>query len=534
MSTKILIVEDLEIISTQLRYFLESNNYECMVCRSGEHALEIAGSFLPDLILMDIKLLGKLDGIETTKKIKEFTEAPVIYLTSFMDTSVIERAVATEPYGFISKNISHTELKVQIEFALLKYAKDIENINFTRSLKNNGDIYESIFDTSRDAIFFVDKNCEISFWNKTAERIFGWEKDEAVGRKLFELIINEDDKDEFKESYQSWMSAQQPDMVSMTLELMSIRKNGAEFPIEMSLALVEHKSERAVCGFVRDVSEKVIAEEEISKLIEEMQISKETIEQNASELVVLNSKLSESEQLLTDLNASKDKLFSIIAHDLKGPFQGLLGYSQILSNDIKHLSFEEISEVANNLNDAALHLFKLLENLLNWSRLQRGTFEYKPINFDILYLIEQNMGLIKARTEQKSIKASNKVKDSHFVFADINMVNTVLRNLLSNAVKFTPEGGQIGVELHADKHKTEICIFDTGVGMDENAIQNLFKIDGVYTTPGTNDEQGTGLGLLLCKDLVEKNNGILKVESQIGKGSCFTFTLDTGSDQEFV
>jgi PAS domain S-box-containing protein len=374
----------------------------------------------------------------------------------------------------------------------------------------------------------------IDFWNPAATHFLYFEKEEAIGKNFFDLVITDEYRQDLVNAFEKNRSGGTSVLFETTLELYAKRKDGDIIPVEMALTPLKIADECHVCAYLRDVTQRVIAEEEVNKLIEELQVSKDILEQNANELIYLNHKLFESEEQLQELNASKDKFFSIIAHDLKGPFQGLLGYSQMLSSDIEHLSKEEIADFAKSLNDSANHLFKLLENLLHWSRIQRGVIEYNPDNHEIIRIVEINIGLVYTRARQKGIELINDVEQGLYIYADANMINTVLRNLLSNAVKFTSEGDKIGVRAKEQEFGTiEIEVFDTGIGMDEEARDKIFRIDSHYTTPGTSNEQGTGLGLILCKELIEKCKGHIWVESKPGEGASFKFTLPKGDGSEY-
>lgn len=529
MLPKVLIFEDNEVIAEQLRYFLERYDYKCKVFESGEEGLAEVEAYNPDIVLMDIRLAGAINGIETARRMKKIGDYPVIFLTSHIEPDVIEQAATTDPAGFASKSISHSELKVQIDYNLIKHQRNKEQKKQLKELGDSTKKYEAMFNSSRDAIFFVDSDGIISFWNPSAERIFGIPHDDAINKNIRDLIIPEENRSDFSLDFKQWMKNPNDNIGHKTLHINCVRNFGKRFPAELTLGIVDYNGAKAVCGFARDITEKVIAEEEISKLIEEMQVSKEVIEQNASELVILNSKLIESEEQLKELNASKDKFFSIIAHDLKGPFQGLIGYSTILSSDINSLTQEEVHELAQSLNQSATQLFKLLENLLSWSRIQRGVIECNPIDFQLSLLTRQNIDLIKSRADQKEINVKFDIPDDITLFADVNMVNTILRNLLSNAVKFTHRGGTITLSAtKKSSDRVEINIKDSGVGMSNEVQKNVFRIDTYHTTPGTENELGTGLGLVLCKDLVHKNDGEIYVESVLGEGSVFSVILPAG------
>jgi signal transduction histidine kinase len=240
---------------------------------------------------------------------------------------------------------------------------------------------------------------------------------------------------------------------------------------------------------------------------------------------ILEQQVKERTAELEQANISKDKFFSIIAHDLRTPFTGLMGLTQIFSESIGDFTQEEIKEGLDSLQKTAKTVYALLENLLTWSRLQRGIMEYFPQEIFLNEVVEYNFSLIAATAEQKQITLRKLVPENTFAYADQDMIHTVLRNLISNAVKFTHFGGSIEVSATQVNEHVEIAVSDTGIGIDGKNIPKLFRIDVKYTREGTAEEQGTGLGLILCKELVEKNGGTIQVESEVGKGTTFKFTL---------
>ncbi|MBN1251364.1 MAG: PAS domain S-box protein [Bacteroidales bacterium] len=239
-----------------------------------------------------------------------------------------------------------------------------------------------------------------------------------------------------------------------------------------------------------------------------------------------------AEENLRQLNATKDKFFSIIAHDLKNPFSAIIGFSELILNNVSNYSKEQIESFVTVINKASIKGYTLLENLLEWSRNQTGKVDVIKEKFEINELIKENIELIKEKADLKGIKIIYKNETELYAEADKNMINTVIRNLLSNAIKYTKHKGT--VEIKAEKScKTQsqkneclkIEISDNGIGIENENIHKLFKIEESYSTKGTSSEKGTGLGLILCKDFVEKNNGEIWVESEFGKGSSFYFTL---------
>lgn len=228
---------------------------------------------------------------------------------------------------------------------------------------------------------------------------------------------------------------------------------------------------------------------------------------------------------LKELNTTKDKFFSIIAHDLKNPFITILGFSDILLADYNELSDEERKYYISEMEKSATLSHNLLQNLLQWSRAQTGRIEYNPRELQLLNIVEENFQLLKNTAGEKKIQLKQNVADGLTVNADEDMLNTVLRNLLTNAIKFSNENGVVEVNSKINENFVEIAVKDNGTGMDEDTISKLFRLDTTNSKPGTAGETGTGLGLILCKEFIEKHGGKIWVESEISKGSTFLFTL---------
>jgi signal transduction histidine kinase len=243
-------------------------------------------------------------------------------------------------------------------------------------------------------------------------------------------------------------------------------------------------------------------------------------------LQAAHAKVNQQNSELQDLNATKDKFFSIISHDLKGPLNSLTSFSGLLINHTDSLSKEEIQMLAKDLDKTLKNLFALLENLLEWSRSQTGNIEFTPEHFDMATVLEGNKELLQAQAQSKKISLIRGDTGEVPVSAHKNSINTVVRNLISNAIKFTPEGGTITLGLRlSQNNEVVVSVADTGVGMSGDILKKLFRIDTKHSTKGTANEKGTGLGLILCKEFVEKNGGRLWVESEVGKGSVFYFTV---------
>ncbi len=247
------------------------------------------------------------------------------------------------------------------------------------------------------------------------------------------------------------------------------------------------------------------------------------------------SEQKEKETELKRLISEKDKFFSILAHDLKNPFSVILGLTEMLSQDFESFSKADIKEYSHDLYVSANRLYKLLENLLEWARVQRGIVEYKPKSFQLHSLVYETVELAEVTARKKEISILCNIPLDAAVFADKNMVRTILRNLLNNAIKFTAAKGKITVSaVTQEDDQIVVAVKDTGVGMDTEQIKSIFSLSGQSSTSrsGTADESGTGLGLVLCKELVERNGGEIWVESEYKKGSVFYFTLPFSQNDE--
>ncbi len=235
--------------------------------------------------------------------------------------------------------------------------------------------------------------------------------------------------------------------------------------------------------------------------------------------------LEKSEANLRESNATKDKFFSIISHDLKSPFNAIVGFSDILVEQVREKNLEGIEEYAKIIQDSSQRAMDLLMNLMEWSRSQTGRMEFSPQYLDIDVLINDATELLSDVAHQKLIAISRELPQNIRVFADKAMIGTLLRNLISNAIKFTYPGGSIVVSAEQKQDELKVTISDNGIGINADAMGKLFRIEESYSTKGTQNEQGTGLGLILCKEFIEKHGGKIWAESEVGKGSKFSFTI---------
>jgi two-component system sensor histidine kinase/response regulator len=265
------------------------------------------------------------------------------------------------------------------------------------------------------------------------------------------------------------------------------------------------------CGGVDFITKPFQSEEVIARVKTHLQLRYQS------------KKLMEQSIELQKLIATKDKFFSILAHDLRGPIGGFMGITDILLED---LSPDEKNELTIDLNHSAHSLFNLLENLLEWARIQQGQITFNPVKIDLYELVQECLNAQNDSIRKKGIQLNVTISENHEVYADANMLQSIIRNLLSNAVKFTPRNGTVSVSMAINQsNSTVVLIKDSGIGMKSEMVSNLFCLNANNSRPGTEGERSSGLGLHLCKEFVEKHGGEIWVESEVNVGTSFYFSI---------
>ncbi len=296
----------------------------------------------------------------------------------------------------------------------------------------------------------------------------------------------------------------------------------ADIPVIFLSALVD--IERKVNGFevggVDYITKPFRAEEVLARVQTHL-----TIQRLQHELRQELARRQQAEEGLREANTSKDKFFTILAHDLRSPFTALLGLTETLVENFERFDEAKMKLILNRLHTASETVYELLNNLLEWSRLERSLLTPEPEPIALTTLVRNIVQLLTINATPKQILLKNLVTEELAVYADLKMLHTVLRNLLSNAIKFTPPGGAVTISARQAAHQIEVVVADTGIGIDPKDMAALFRIDAKTSQPGTAGETGTGLGLILCKELVELNGGAIRVESEVGKGSRFRVSL---------
>ena len=408
------------------------------------------------------------------------------------------------------RNVTKRKKQELIQSALYKISELVNTIDDIGDLyKNIHEIIKTLMPANNFFIALYDKEDDMLSFPYFVDEIDGPPPPQKAGRGLTKYIIRNDidalidaEKDlELREKGETELIGE-PCKIWLGVRL-KIKDN-----LIGAIVLQDYNNEKTYGETEKDIL--VFVSEQIA-----LAIDKKGNEE----------KLKKYSDELRELVASKDKFFSIVAHDLKSPFTALLGYSEVMANEYSDMSIDELGEFAVNMNDVAKKTYSLLENLLEWSRIQTGRMKYNPENLVLYQISQQVVDLFYDNAKKKGVILKNRTNPIHEIFADSNMVFTILRNLVSNAIKFTKEGDEVMILSKDDDSQIEICIKDTGVGMHADDLDKLFRIDVHHSEIGTEKEKGTGLGLVLCKELVEKNGGKIWVKSKLNEGSEFFLTL---------
>jgi PAS domain S-box-containing protein len=350
-----------------------------------------------------------------------------------------------------------------------------------------------------NSVLILQTNGEIEFANDGFCQLYNFPTNEIIGKnafKDFSAYFSAESKNRIQECIKN--------KTTITYESSPKNKQGEHLWLNTTLTpIVEQGRTTKVIAVESDISELKKAEIEIEKQRDTLKV----------------------------LNSTKDKFFSIIAHDLKNPFHAIIGFTDFLSQNFERVKENEKKRILELINGTSRSTYNLLENLLNWARTQTNAIRFNPRVFDINEVIAENIKLLQISANKKNIEMINKIPELEMVYADINMINTVVRNLLTNAIKFTDENGKIITGIKTDKNMVTLSIQDNGMGMDQDTVRDLFQIDAYKTTMGTSGETGTGLGLIICQEFVRKNNGEIYATSEPGVGTTFFFTIPRHEDQ---
>jgi len=361
------------------------------------------------------------------------------------------------------------------------------------SLINSEEKYRKIFNNDIDAICIFDiETKKILDINDAYVRMYGYSRDEILKMTIHDISVEQE-----KSNNAVKQAATEGDL--MIPERLHRKKDGTVFQVELSAGAYMWKGRNVMFAIARDITQRKQSEFIINK-------------QNAE---------------LSKLNADKDRFISILAHDLKSPFNSILGFLNLLSKNIRKYDIDKIEKQISIVNGAAKTTFKLLEDILIWVKAQSEKIPFEPQKLNFTLILNDVADISKLNANNKNITINYTEAEEREVFADENMLKTILLNLISNAIKFTNTGGRIEICIEQNEKNSIITVSDNGKGIEPGILSKLFDITQKVSTVGTANEQGTGLGLLLCKEFVEKHNGKIWVESEVGKGSEFKLTLPT-------
>ena len=262
----------------------------------------------------------------------------------------------------------------------------------------------------------------------------------------------------------------------------------------------------------------------LQSLLDKSKTTESVLNNIIEEIEQKNIKIQNYADALEEANKTKDRFFSIIAHDLKSPFNALLGFSKLVKEAFEEKDFDNVKRMNGLIYETLNQTYKLLLNLLDWSRIQTNEIIFRPEKISINKLIEENVKFFKAQANKKGIVLEFNSKEVNYIFADVDMTNIIIRNLISNAVKYTKKGN-VKISISRQNNVCNIKISDTGVGIKKEDINNIFNVGDNISTNDTEGERGTGLGLILCKEYANKSGGSLFVESIVNKGSVFILSL---------
>ena len=418
------------------------------------------------------------------------SEAPLNseYFTSGYIYHSVTLLIITTIIYFTKKFTELTITKIKEETAVIEK----QNIELSESESQ----YRSIIESTSEGCWVINSNEITIDVNNSLCTMLGYSREEMIGKSPIDFI--ESKNNDFLKFYMN--KAFKEDHITFEIYLRS--KSGKNIPVIFNATSIKNnKNEiQKAFAFITDITGR-----------------------KKSDRI-----LKEKEEKLIESNKTKDKFFSIIAHDLKSPFNSILGFTELLLEN--SYDKQQQQEFLKRIHISTQNTYELLENLLLWSSSQRGNIEYRPENENLYLLTLKTCKLLEQSALKKSITLTNKIPESIYVEADTNMLQTILRNLVHNSIKFTNTGGKVNIsakmiEGENNKKLVEVSVSDNGVGIRPKIKTGLFKITENTSTEGTENEGGTGLGLILCKEFVEKHGGEIWVESELGKGSKFKFTL---------
>jgi len=576
----LLIVDDDPVNLGIVAGFLEAVGFNVHTVDNGISALNQAKEAKPDLILLDVMMPG-IDGFEVCYRLKADNQTkhiPVIFMTSLADVEDKIRGFEAGAVDYVTKPMRPQEMlaRVNAQLEIRHLTKNLQDQ--AHELQITNDELLNVTDELRNANLTLSRRAvQLEACNQVAQQIisilsldqllpevvqaiqrqFGyyfvgiWLLNEAQTQVLLQVGTGRASEQALTpglaidldpgKSIIAWVCRHREAYLSENVndDPQYLPEEGLPgTQSELALPLKIGETLIGVLGILSDQPGKF--DDEDKRVLQTLANQIAIAIHNAWKYELekqLHALQEERATALAKLNADKDKFFSIISHDLRNPFNNVLGNARLMAKHFDELSKQELNNMSQSIYRGARTAYNLLDNLLTWSRMQReGGMEYHPEKLEVFTLAQETVELLKQTADKKDIELHNYIEEGLIVYADKNMLDTVLRNLAGNALKFTPQGGEVNLtatvklaEQAAEEAESdeliEVTVADTGIGMSQENLENLFRLDVSPSTPGTDKEEGTGLGLIICKEMIEQNGGHIWVESESGKGTTVGFSI---------
>jgi PAS domain S-box-containing protein len=527
---RILIVEDENIVAFNIQNRLEGLGYTvAAVISAGEAALQKVAETHPDLVLMDIKLKGVVDGIQAAEQIRNEFEIPVVYLTAYTDEETLNRAKLTEPYGYILKPFEARDLNTTIEIALYKHRIEQQVREreqwLARTLKSIG-----------DAVITTDSQGLVTFMNPVAEALTRWKQEEVLGHDLCQVFqaINEKTRELIENPVR--LALQEGVTVGLENHTLLITKDGSEIPIDDSAAPIKNDAGNilgAVLVF-HDITEQQRIQALLEKTNEELEVrvaesitqlrkTNEQLRQEIAQRQRLEHELRLSLDKERELNEFKSRIIATVSHEYRTPLTTILSSTDLLEHYNSRLTPQQKQKHFQRIQSSINYLTKLVEDMLIVNQAETGTLDFNPAPLDVEQVAREMVNEFQSNpTNQHPIILECKGTCTNLLL-DAKLFELILKNLLSNAIKFSPDKNQIRLELSGEPSQLVIRLSDGGIGIppaDKAQIFNpFFRGTNIGVTPGV------GLGLVIVKECVDLHGGEIVVNSEVGKGTTFSVIL---------